>query len=207
MNYLLPIRLNNQGAELLSQGKIKEARVILIKALNLTKLITIEHRKIPHRNERPTIEYVWLSRMPLDTPPDTFVYQRPIQILEKKELAESKSLAADFTSAIVFNVSLGFHAQGLTSSRFLKKALHGYEISLELRKHRRRAPNRVLDLALLNNIAHVHVELSEYSSAKPYFQNVAYLLKHQNKKEMDAIELDGFTMGALWRQPSCAPVA
>ena len=34
------------------------------------------------------------------------------------------------------------------SSRLLRKALHGYEIALDLRKSRRRAPNMLLDLAV-----------------------------------------------------------
>jgi hypothetical protein len=208
MNYLVPIRLNNKGAELLSRGKIKEARVFIVKAMHLTKLITLSLLKLPQRNETSvTVEYHFLSRIPLNVAPESFIFQRPVQIVERKELGESKSLAVDFSTAFIFNLSLSFHIQGLKSSNLFKKALYGYECALDVRKIRKRTSSRLFDLGLLNNIGHIHLEMSNYESAKPFFNNIAHLLKHHNQDDMDAIELEGFTMGALWRIPSCAPSA
>lgn len=206
-NYLHAIALNNKGAELLEKGRIKEARLLLVKALNLTKLITIEKRKHPKQRCDLTLEYRWLDRIDMMAPPNTFIYQRPIQIVEKPELADCRALAADFTSAIVFNVSVAYHLEALTCSKLLKKALHGYEIALDLRKGKRRTRCALLDLAIINNIAHVHVEQSDFANANRFFVNLALLLRGQRKEDLDAIDVDGFTMGALWRHPSCAPVA
>ncbi|KAI2504771.1 hypothetical protein MHU86_9707 [Fragilaria crotonensis] len=135
------------------------------------------------------------------------MFKRPIQMLEKMELEDCKALAGDIASAIIFNVSLGFHIQALKDSQHLKTALNGYEIALGLRKQRKRSASKLLDLGLLNNIAEIHLERSAYESAVPYFANVAYLLKHQDNTDLDVDDLDGFTTGALWQVPTCAGVA
>lgn len=214
MNYLVPIRLNNKGAELLTQGRIKEARQHIAKALHLTKLITIEKRKLDAGGSykriverRASVEYIWLDRVCLSSLPSTFLFRRPIQIIEDLKFADCRSLAPHLTTAVVFNISLAFHIEGLQSSRLLKKALHGYRIALDLRKHKRRTKNTLLDVALLNNMANIYEEQSDYSDAKRYFMNMTILMKYQNKDELDSIDVDGFTDSALWRQPSCAPVA
>jgi tetratricopeptide (TPR) repeat protein len=213
MNYLIPIRLNNKGAELLSQGKVKEGRQMIAKALNLTKLITIENRKKFTKEDlrkeaRPNVEYIWLDRIGVPVRPHTFIYRRPIRIIENADFAQCRGLAAHFTTAIVFNVSLAFHIEGQQCSRLLQKALHGYQIALDLRKHKRRRKNTLLlDMALLNNMANIYQEQSDYKEARRYFCNLAVLMKLQNKDELDSVDVDGFTDSALWRQPSCAPVA
>eukprot|EP00545_Synedropsis_sp_CCMP1620_P010018 CAMPEP_0119003746 /NCGR_PEP_ID=MMETSP1176-20130426/741_1 /TAXON_ID=265551 /ORGANISM="Synedropsis recta cf, Strain CCMP1620" /LENGTH=202 /DNA_ID=CAMNT_0006955371 /DNA_START=62 /DNA_END=667 /DNA_ORIENTATION=- len=202
MNYMTPIRLNNKGAELLSQGRAREARVLIAKALNLTKLITVEKWKLPMDNARndkcPAVEYLWLERVSLSTLPHTFIYRRPIQIIENPEFADRRSLAAHFTTAIIFNVSLAFHIEGLQSSRLLHKAMHGYRIALGLRKHKRRTKSTVLDMALLNNMASIYEEQSDYSGAQRYFMNLVLVMKHQDKDELDSIDVDGFTDSAMW---------
>ena len=208
--YLLPIRLNNKGAELLSQGKLLESRVLFIKALTCTKIITIALQKHPPRITKPVrMEYHFLTTIPTCIDSEAFMFKRPIQILEKKELEHCKAMAGDIASAVIFNVSLGFHCQGLQESQHLTKAINGYEIALNLRKHKKRAVSKLFDLGLLNNIAEVHLERSAYESAVPYFANMAYLLKQQDNVELlvDQAELDGFTTGAIWRVPMCAHVA
>ncbi len=206
--YLVPIRINNKGAELLSQGNIQESRVLLIRALKYTKMITVALQKHPPRKTKVvTLEYHFLAPMPTEIDSETFMFKRPVQLLEKMELEDCKAMAGDIASAIIFNVSLGFHSQGLRDSQHLKKALSGYEIALDLRKQRRRSVSKLLDLGLLNNIAEVHLERSAYESAVPYFANMAYLLKHQDNTDLGVDELDGFTMGALWGVPTCAGVA
>lgn len=206
--YLVPIRINNKGAELLSQGKIQESRMLLIRALKFTKMITVAlQKRPPRRTKSTTLEYHFLTPMPTEIDSEAFMFKRPVQILEKMELEDCKAMAGDIASAIIFNVSLGFHSQGLRDSQHLKKALSGYEIALDLRKQRRRSVSKLLDLGLLNNIAEVHLERSAYESAVPYFANMAYLLKHQDNSDLGEDELDGFTTGALWGVPTCAGVA
>jgi hypothetical protein len=206
--YLVPIRINNKGAELLSQGKIQESRVLLIRALKYTKMITVAlQKRAPRRTKLVTLEYHFLTPMLTEIDSEAFMFKRPVQILEKMELEDCKAMAGDIASAIIFNVSLGFHSQGLRDSQHLKKALSGYEIALDLRKQRRRSVSKLLDLGLLNNIAEVHLERSEFESAVPYFANMAYLLKHQDNTDLGEDELDGFTTGALWGVPTCAGVA
>ena len=206
--YVLPIRLNNKGAELLSQGKIHESRVLFIKALSYTKIATVAFQKHPPRVKTSVrLEYHFLTPMSIEIDSEAFVFKRPVQMLEKKELEDCKAMAGDIASAIVFNVSLGFHFQGLQESQYLTKAMDGYKIALDLRKHRNRTVSKLLDLGLLNNIAEVHLERCAYESAAPYFANIAYVLKEQDNDELDKAELDGFTAGALWRVPMCAHVA
>lgn len=185
---------------------------MIAKALNVTKLITIDNRKKLTKEDlrkesRPTVEYIWLDRISVPVRPHTFIYRRPIQIVENADFAQCRGLAAYFTTAIVFNVSLAFHIEGQQCSRLLQKSLHGYQIALDLRKHKRRTKNTLLDMALLNNMANIYQEQSDYKEARRYFYNLAMLMKHQNKDELDPVDVDGFTDSALWRQPSCAPVA
>ena len=208
LGYLVPIRINNKGAELLSLGKIQESRVLFVRALKFTKMITIALQKFPPRSCRcERLEYHFLTPMPTELDSEAFMFKRPIQMLERMELEDCKALAGDIASAIIFNVSLGFHTQGLKDSPHLQTALNGYEIALGLRKRRKLSASKLLDLGLLNNIAEVHLEKSAYESAVPYFANVAYLLKHQDNTDLDEDDLDGFTTGALWRVPTCAGVA
>lgn len=207
--YRLPIGINNKGAELLSQGKIKESRVLLLNALQHAKKIAITLRnQLPRSiNKSDTVNFHFLTPIPLTVESETFVFTRPVQILEMKELVDCQAFAGEVTSAIVFNVSLGFHAEGLRESKQLAKALRGYEIALGLRQYRRRVTSPLLDMGLFNNIAHIHVEKSAYESAKRCFSNMVYLMKRLDKKELDEVDLCGFTSGALWLVPMCAPVA
>ncbi|KAI2509047.1 hypothetical protein MHU86_5295 [Fragilaria crotonensis] len=112
--YLVPIRINNKGAELLSQGKIQESRLLLVRALKFTKMITIALQKFPPRSTKCVrLEYHFLTPIPTEIDSEAFMFKRPIQMLEKMELEDCKALAGDIASAIIFNVSLGFHIQAL----------------------------------------------------------------------------------------------
>ncbi|KAI2501469.1 hypothetical protein MHU86_12984 [Fragilaria crotonensis] len=128
--YRLPIGINNKGAELLSQGKIKESRVLLLNALQHAKKIAITLRnQLPRSiNKSDTVNFHFLTPIPLTVESETFVFTRPVQILEMKELVDCQAFAGEVTSAIVFNVSLGFHAEGLRESKQLAKALRGYRL-------------------------------------------------------------------------------
>ena len=207
--YHLPICINNKGAELLSQGKIHESRVLLFDALQNAKKIAITLRRQLTRNinKSDTLDFHFLTPIPLTVESETFLFTRPIQILEMKELAGRQAIAGEVTSAIVFNVSLGFHAEGLRESKQLAKALRGYEVALGLRQYRSRVTSPLLDMGLFNNLAHIHVERSEYDSAKRCFSNMVYLMKRLDKTALDEVDLGGFTSGALWQVPTCAPVA
>ena len=104
-------------------------------------------------------------------------------------------------------MTLGFHARGIKESKHLAKALKGYSVALDLRKRRRQTSSRLLDLALLNNIAQVHLETVAYESATPYLAEMAYLLIRSEYSELDAVDFDELMRGALWRAPMCAQVA
>ena len=206
--YILPIRLNNKGAELLSQGKILESRVLFVEALNYTKSTTAELQKhLPRNKKAVTLQFHFLTPIPIAGDSEAFIFKRPVKLLEKKEVGDCMALAGNVTTAIVFNISLSFHVQGLTDSQLLKKAIAGYEILMSVRKHGRGAVNKLLDLGLLNNIAEIHLERSAYESATSYFTKLAFLLRHLNNVDLDVVELDGFMMGALWQVPVCAGAA
>ena len=207
-NFLLPVRLNNMGAELLSQGKIQESQVHFIKALHYMKVIGITLRDKHQRNHKSmSYDFHFLSPMPMDVDAESFVFKRPIQMKERKELEKIDDIVADVTCSIVFNMTLGVHAQGIKKSKLLTKAVKGYSVALDLRKRRERASSRLLDLGLLNNIAQVHLEMVAYTRAIPYVIKVASLLLHHENSELDAADLDGFISVALWRAPMCAQVA
>ena len=206
--YGLSVHLNNKGAELLSQGKILESRALFIKALGCTKCATIALGKhLSRRSKSETVCYHFLTPMVMEVDSETFIFKRPVQILENYVWKDCQGVVGDINSVLIFNMSLGFHAEGVKVSQRLAKALSGYKIAMGLRKHRGGAASRLLDMALLNNIAQVHVGTSSYESAALYFANMAFLLKHLDKKELDEVELDGFVSGALWRAPMCAHVA
>jgi hypothetical protein len=209
--YRLPICINNKGAELLTQGKIKESRVLLLNALQCAKKIAITLRRQNINksdiNQSETVDFHFLIPIPLAVESETFVFTRPVQILEMKELVGCQAFAGEVTSAIVFNISLGFHAEGIRESKQLAKALRGYEIALGLRQYRRRVTSPLLDMGLFNNIAHIHVEMSAFENAWRCFSNMVHLMKRLDKTELDEVDLGGFQSGALWLLPTCAPVA
>jgi tetratricopeptide (TPR) repeat protein len=212
-NYIAPIQMNNKAAELLSLGRCQEARAILKKALRLTKLVTLE---LSSQSPRQTtcyhrsLQFCFTSCIPMDFGSELFVFQRAIMIIEPKEgltLTFGQMHAKDLACAIIFNVSLSLHAESPTSSIFLDKALNGYRIALQMRKHKGHSNSLMMDLGLLNNIAYILVETSHYESARPYFRTIAHILQHHKSYDIDAKELEGFTNGALWRSPSCAGAA
>ena len=229
MNYLVSIRLNNNGAELLAQGKIAEGRAVLIKALKQTKLITMQlygregsfrkEKKCVSCGSKTFVSFHWLKRIDDQVPSSDescTVFQRPIQIMEYHDIA-TMSFVNDISCAIIFNLSLAFHTESLltANSSLLEKALQGYYTAVELRrvkarKHPQSARQGLLDLALLNNVGHVHVERCDYSNAMPYFRSLARLVMRNSivrDEEVDAKDRVGFIMGAKWRPPSCAPMA
>ncbi|KAI2489737.1 hypothetical protein MHU86_24845 [Fragilaria crotonensis] len=202
--FLVPISLNNMGAEFLSQGKIQESQVIFQMALQRLKAITIALQKHPVRNTKSMkVDFHYLTRMPMQVDSETFIFKRPIQLMETKEVETYSVVILDVSCAVMFNLTLSFHAQGLNESQRLSKAIMGYMVALKLRRFRRNA----FDLGLLNNIAQLHVEKISYGGAIHYFSKVANLLNRHDNSELDAVELDGFMSGVLWRPPTCAGVA
>lgn len=207
-SYRLPVRLNNKGAELLSQGKVLESRELFAKALGCTKSTTIALAKhLSRHSKAETLDYHFLTPMLMEVESETFIFKRPAQILESCVWEDCHGVVGDIISVIIYNMSLGFHADGVKVSQRLSKALSGYNIALQLRRHRDRAGSRLLEVALLNNIAQVHVGYSAYENATRYFICMASRLKHLDRKELDDVELDGFLSGFLWRAPMCAHVA
>jgi hypothetical protein len=208
--FLAPtIRLNNMGAELLLQGKIQESQVLFKTALQRLKAITIELQNCPVRNTKSVkVDFKYLTPMPMQVDLEAFVFKRPIQmIMEKKELETYSVVVFDISCAVMFNMTLAFHAQGLKESRHLSKAITGYVVALKLRRFRRNATTKLIDLGLLNNIAQLLVEKIAYGRAMFYFAKMANLLIHQDNSELNAVELEGFMRGVLWRPPTCAHVA
>jgi hypothetical protein len=214
MSYLSPVRLNNKGAEFLSQGKIQEARQVLTHALNLTKKLTVEYRKrgkVAIDRRRSPASFHWLNRLDIHAPADdSFVYRRPLTIVEFPNAADYQGLAADLTCVIVYNISISNHVHGLstTDSGLLQRALHGYDIIQQLRNRPCGvSPNPLLDMALANNMIHLYSEQCDYVMAKRSVSQLVQLLKQERPKECDDTDVYGFFTAGMWRQPTCAASA
>jgi hypothetical protein len=232
MSYLVPVRLNNEGAELLSRGRIKDGRAHLITALNLAKSATVGHqqqqsddsafrslKQSDSSGSDDIIKYQWLNRMnhiqEVGTV-ETFVFERPIQILEHPSLENPPSLAfvTDISCAIIFNIALSLHAEFLATmnSNLLIEAIKSYKIVFGMRGARARKDmqgsnrNALLDLALFNNLGHVHVEQSDFNKAAKYFRNMLRFL-HLSQRDINVEDFVGFVTGARWQPPVCAPAA
>jgi hypothetical protein len=205
--FLAPISLNNKGAELLSQGKIQESQVMFKTALARLKAITSALQKHPTRNTRTEkVDFHYLTPMPMQVDSEAFIFKRPIKVMETKGLVTCDVVVLDISCAVMFNINLTFHAQALEESQHNTKAIMAWMVALKLRRFRRNATT-LFDLGLLNNIAQLYVEKIAYGRAMHYFAKVANILIHQDSSELDAVELDGFMRGVLWRPPTCAHVA
>ena len=121
-----------------------------------------------------------------DTP---YVYRRLIRVTDSSIDVASKESLMVLSATVVFNLALAQHlaaADGTVSQfkglvtvmsherrvKFLKKAVTLYELAYNLNQDSIMSMNPLFMMAIVNNMAVVHLSMCQYESAQVYFQHL-----------------------------------
>jgi len=168
----IPIELNNYGASLVSQGKLKDAVATFKDALKSARdllqstLLQGEKSSKPSPNRtitRPLSPGVWLSDDKFPGRSNFLVYSQP----ERIDLSSQEKSLNSMSAEILFNLALTHHLEALSNP---PKA--AFAIVIQLYEHAYRLFTQTDDgdsflaLAVLNNLAHVHCKLQNMDDAE-----------------------------------------
>ena len=121
-----------------------------------------------------------------DTP---YIYRRLIRVTESSIDVTSKESLMVLSATVVFNLALAHHlaaADGTVSQykgivtvmsherrvKFLKKAVTLYELAYNLNQDSITSMNPLFMMAIVNNMAVVHLSMCQYEKAQVYFQHL-----------------------------------
>ena len=133
---------------------------------------------------------------------DFFVYRRALLIVPS-DFSGSHSCYPE-TAAMLYNLSLSFHIEGHLSnnSTLLDKALKAYNIALALRRRpkvcRKLQCDRLLEIAICNNMAMIHQEFMEFERARACFVSVSRALRSLgNSGFLEQTEYQGLVLNLM----------
>lgn len=193
---------------MIQAGNYSSARITFKKALHLIKA-KVERRKRKLDGVSPAA-FRWSSNSPLpaeqrhaESPAgSSFVYRRALLIIPS-DFSGAHNCHPE-TAAMLYNLSLSFHIEGQLSnnSSLLDKAMKAYKIALTIRKRRnvcrKLQSDRLLDVAINNNMAMIHQEFMEFQSARVCFGHVSRALRSLgNAGFLEQTELQGIVLNLM----------
>ena len=206
-SYTEAVILSNQGVAMIEAGNYPSARATFKKALRLIKTIAVGGRKRQLCGES-SVAFRWSSNSPLpaerqgESLSGSFVYRRALLIIPS-DFSGTHNCYTE-TAAMLYNLSLSFHIEGNLSnnSTLLNKALKAYKIALTLRKRRKVCRklqgDRLLDVAINNNMAMIHQEFMEFERARTCFVSVSRALRSLgNSGFLEQTEYQGLVLNLM----------
>ena len=185
--YTKAIELNSEGVALMTARNYSSARLKFKKAIELFKdyKVAVDTRKRPLTRSTPSVDFSWSDcinyrSIPLQhSAPQCFIYARPLLILSTSEFPDSVECHAE-TAAVLYNIGLSFHLEGHSSnhsSSLLSRAMKAYKMALKFRKRGnswgKLRGDRLLNVAIHNNMAMIHQEFMDNSAARTCFITVS----------------------------------
>jgi tetratricopeptide (TPR) repeat protein len=211
--YAEAITLNNQGVAMIEAGSYANARATFKKALSHMKSnVKGESRKRQLNDGESAVYFRWSS----DTPPlpaersqlessvgSTFVYRRSLLILAAQFHGNHDCYPE--TAAMLYNLSLSFHIEGhlTNNSTMLEKAMKAYNVSLTIRRRRKvcrklQTSDRLVDVAITNNMAMIHQEFMEFDKARACFARMSRGLRSLgNSGYLEQREYQGLVLNLM----------
>lgn len=231
------VQVNNQGVRYLESYMFEEAIECFRHSLAeytsaIQAVLGVESTKIPSSNERLQTEFLWANNpfqsklgnqergrpvLSLDEG-ETFIYRRGLLMipnLATEGISEDVSRATYATeaTAVVYNMGLCYHLLSVVrlNSKFLEKAMKFYGIAANMREQSAREID-MIDIGVLNNMGEIHMQLSNFSTARACFDRlVEGLLHFGSLNHLDCIvsqsDQDGFILNATMKSPTTAAAA
>ena len=206
--YSEAVTLNNQGVAMIEAGNYSNARATFKKALHLIKVNTAGNGKKQLCGES-SVAFRWssTSRLPAERQDESlsgssFVYRRALLIIPS-DFSGGNSCYTE-TAAMLYNLSLSFHIEGhlKNNSTLLDKAMQVYKIALAIHKRRKVCrklkDDRLLDVAINNNMAMIHQDFMEFERARVCFVSVSRALRSLgNSGFLEQTEYQGLVLNLM----------
>lgn len=175
---------------MIAAGNYSNARDTFKKALILMKANVKGSRKRQlESTESSSVSFRWSSNTPLpsershaeSSAGSSFVYRRALLIIPATFKGTHDCYPE--TAAMLFNLSLSFHIEGhlTNNSTMMDKAMKAYNVALTIRRRRKLCrklqSDRLVDVAINNNMAMIHQEFMEFDKARSCFAKISRSLR------------------------------
>jgi hypothetical protein len=216
--YAEAIKLNNTAVSMIQAGNLDRARNSLKKAMALMKVEATRRKQPTASGQGSSVCFHWSSNRPLfrfnltedESSNDSFsfIFRRALLIVPSN-FTNSHPCYPEVAS-ILYNLSLTLHleAQKANNSFLFERALKSYQIARTIRRRARGCGklrgDKLLDVAIHNNMAMIHQEMMDHEPARRCFAVVTTNLRSLGRsgRFLEHAEYNGLVLNILMNRLS-----
>mmetsp|Transcript_31110 Transcript_31110/g.51384 ORF Transcript_31110/g.51384 Transcript_31110/m.51384 type:complete len:225 (-) Transcript_31110:44-718(-) len=207
--YTEAITLSNQGVAMIEAGNYKNARATFKKALGLMKS-NVQGSGKRQLGGESSVSFRWSSNTLLpaeklhaeSSAGSSFVFRRSLLIIPATFHGTHDCYPE--TAAMLYNLSLSFHFEGqlTNNSTLLEKAMRAYSVAATIRRRRKGCrklqSDRLVDIAISNNMAMIHQEFMDFDKARSCFAKISRALRSLGSGSfLDQTEYQGLVLNLM----------
>jgi tetratricopeptide (TPR) repeat protein len=228
MDHLLlqAITMNNEGVELLCDGKVEAAVVRFQQATLVLKAATNVSDGSPSQPQHGPCRRQTTASFGFDKHANGiatlrsdlhYIYNRPLRLPDDIKVTKQVDLERVLliaSTSIIFNMALAWHLHGRISGRTsqLKKARQLYDLVVQVVSDEDQVDGSflVLECVALNNLAQLCYDLGNYDTSQAYMEDIDDLLMDHNNfldAYLEAEQADEIRYNIIHAQPPSTAAA
>lgn len=210
-SYQTAICFNNEGVAHFEQGNYEQARSMFRKSLEVIKITLAERTNATDASSSsnisgPSVGFAWSRNGPLHADLNlpapaapNFIFCRALVIVPPSDDFVPQTDLPQESTAIIYNMALAYMLSGFLTncSSLLEKGRKFLEIALAIRQRRSESAKldgeRLLDVAICNNLGWINQEFCDFETAQQCFHEVsARLGPLHDSGHLDKQDCEGF---------------